>query len=257
MPAPSYTVAALDLDDTLLRSDGTISLRTLASLRQWLAVGRRLVIATGRPRRSVHAVLPAELHELPVICYNGAEIIIDGGCFYENLIPAVDVAAIVMQIQAIAPAATIGLEVGGEIFLDRTTDRRTPYQVADLRTLTHRPAHKVLIFGGANEALLPVLSALPSTARALLSARYNFIQILAATVDKAEALRVLMAAWGVSLAQVVAFGDDTNDVDMVRECGLGVAVANAVDEVKQVADEVTASNDEDGVALTLERLVGT
>ncbi|RIK43550.1 MAG: Cof-type HAD-IIB family hydrolase, partial [Chloroflexi bacterium] len=73
--------------------------------------------------------------------------------------------------------------------------------------------------------------------------------------NKAAALAVLMADWGVPLAQVVAFGDDTNDIEMLQECGLGVAVANAADEVKQVADEITATNDEDGVAIVLERLL--
>jgi Cof subfamily protein (haloacid dehalogenase superfamily) len=255
MPAARFTVAALDLDDTLLRSDGTISAHTLAVLRRWLKTGRRLVIATGRPRRSVPAVLPPELHDTPLVCYNGAEIHIDGDCIYENLIAPEAVHAIVQQVQRAAPEATVGLEVGGELYLDRAMERRSAYQVADLFTLTHHPAAKVLIFGAVVETLLPVLAALPATARALLSARYQFVQILAATADKAVALRVLMAQWGVPLDQVVAFGDDTNDVEMLRECGLGVAVANAVDEVKAVADEVTATNDEDGVAQVLERLL--
>ena len=254
MPFSNYMVAALDLDDTLLRSDGTISVRTLLALRHWLASGRRLVIATGRPRRTVQAVLPVELHEVPVICYNGAEILIDGECFYENLIPPGEVGAIVQQIQRGVPNATVGLEVGGQIYLDRVMQRSTPYQVADLLTLSPLAAHKILIFCDDIAALAPVLAELPASVRAILSGRYQFAQILAATVDKAEALRVLMDDWALPLSAVVAFGDDTNDVEMVRECGLGVAVANAVDEVKAVAHEITASNDEDGVALVLERL---
>src|SRR6266508_4190949 len=87
MPDAPFTVAALDLDDTLLCSDGTVSARTLAVLRQWLKAGRRLVIATGRPRRSVPAVLPPELLDTPLVCYNGAEIHINGQCVYANLIP--------------------------------------------------------------------------------------------------------------------------------------------------------------------------
>jgi Cof subfamily protein (haloacid dehalogenase superfamily) len=248
-------IAAVDLDDTLLRNDGTISRRTLAALGDWLQSGRQVVIATGRPRRSVSAVLPVEMQALPLICYNGAAIYLDGCCIYENLIPPEAAHLIVAQMQLAAPEAIIGLEIDGELYLNRPMQRATPYHVTDLQTLEGRAAAKVLLFGGAGDALTPVLQNLPASARALHSARYQFVQVLAATADKAEALRVLMGEWDAPLAQVAAFGDDTNDTEMVRVCGLGVAVANAVAEVKAVADEITASNDEDGVALVLERLI--
>lgn len=249
------TVAALDLDDTLLRSDGSLSARTLAVLRQWQSAGRRLVIATGRPHRSVAPVLPDELHNTPLICYNGAEIHIDGRKIFENLIPPEAVRTIVEQVQLAAPSTIVGLEVQGELYLNRAMKRASPYHVADLLAVAVHPAAKVLIFGEELEPVAPLLAKLPAAAKALLSARYQFIQILAAGANKATALAVLMAEWGVPLTQVVAFGDDTNDIEMIQECGLGVAVANAVDEVKAVANLVTASNDEDGVALVLEQLL--
>lgn len=250
-----WHVAAIDMDDTLLHSDGSVSTRNLAALQQWQRAGNRLVIATGRPRRSVKPALPAALGALPIICYNGAEIHIDGRTIYEKLIPPDAVRQIVEEAQAAAPEATIGLEVHGELYLNRPTNRSTPYHVADLLEVACHPAAKVLVFGEQLERLTPMLASLPATARAMLSARYRFIQILAHGADKAVALRELMAAWDVPLAHVVAFGDDTNDVEMLRESGLGVAMANAVDEVRAVADHITATNDEDGVALVLEQLL--
>jgi 5-amino-6-(5-phospho-D-ribitylamino)uracil phosphatase len=252
----NYIVAAVDLDDTLLRSDGTISPYTLEVLQRWQGSGRRLVIATGRPQRTIHPALPAVLHDLPVICYNGAEIHIDGQRVHEILIPSDAVRLIVEQLLLTAPDCTVGLEVAGELYLNRAMDRPTPYQVADLLEIAARPAAKVLIFGEQLTALAPLLEALPATARALHSARYrHFVQILAAGANKAAALAVLMAQWGVPLRQVVAFGDDTNDIELLLECGLGVAMDNAAEEVKAVADEVTATNDDDGVALVLARLL--
>lgn len=248
-------IAAIDLDDTLLRSDGSVSPRNLAALQQWQRAGRQIVIATGRPRRSVQPALPAVLGTLPIICYNGAEIHINGRTIYEKLIPPDAVRQIVEQALAAAPDATIGLEVHGELYLNRVTNRTTPYHVADLLEVARHPAAKVLLFGDQLERLTPLLASLPSTARALLSARYRFVQILAEGADKAVALQELMAAWGRPLADVVAFGDDTNDIEMLRISGLGVAMANAVDEVRAVADHITATNDEDGVALILERLL--
>ncbi|MEZ4867463.1 MAG: HAD family hydrolase [Caldilineaceae bacterium] len=249
-------IAAIDMDDTLLRTDGTISPRTVGSLQRWLRTGRRLVIATGRPPRSIGRSLPDELQRIPWICYNGAEIRIGDEVIYRNLIPATAVREIVTQIQTEAPTALIGVEIDNVLHLNRVAKRTTPYTVTDLLTLD-QPAAKVLLLSESGEPLARLACVLPECTRAMYSLRYpHAIQILAQFADKAEALTNLVADWGVTLADVVALGDDVNDVEMVRLCGVGVAVANAVDEVKAVADEVTYSNDEDGVAATLEKLLG-
>jgi Cof subfamily protein (haloacid dehalogenase superfamily) len=255
IPPSSISVAAVDLDDTLLGSNGTLSVRTAAALRNWQASGRRLVIATGRPTRAVHRVLPAELHTAPLISYNGAEIYLDGRKIYENLITPDVLRPIIEDVQSVVCDVTIGLEIHGELYLNRAMDRPSPYHIADLLELCCHPAAKVLLFGNDFTPLTSVLTAVPTTAKVLYSTRYHFIQILAGTVDKAEALRALAAGWGIDLTAMAAFGDDTNDVEMVQACGLGVAMANAVAEVKAVAAYITRSNDEDGVALVLERLL--
>jgi 5-amino-6-(5-phospho-D-ribitylamino)uracil phosphatase len=248
-------VAAIDLDDTLLRSDGTLSPRTLTALEQWQAAGRRIVIATGRPPRSIGRSLPAALHRVPWVCYNGAEIRLDDQPIYQNLVSAADVYAILTTIEQTTPGLLVGVEIDNVLYLNRTAQRTTPYEVADLLTLD-RPAAKVLLFSESAEPLARLTFDVPVRTRALYSARYpHFIQIIGCQTDKAEALRTLVASWQMSMADVVAFGDDTNDVDMVRDSGLGVAVANAVAEVKAVADRITYSNDEDGVAVVLEALL--
>nr|WP_278291370.1 HAD-IIB family hydrolase [Ruminococcus flavefaciens] len=72
---------------------------------------------------------------------------------------------------------------------------------------------------------------------------------------KTAAINALVEKCGIAISDIVSFGDDRNDIDMLKMCGTGVAVANAVREVLEIADEVTASNDEDGVALWLEKNV--
>lgn len=248
-------IAAVDLDDTLLQSDGTLSVQTLATLERWQASGRRIVIATGRPPRSIGRSLPAYLHTVPWICYNGAEIRLANQPIYQNLVPAADVVEILTQIQRTTPNLLVGVEIDDVLYLNRAANRTTPYAVADLLALD-RPAAKVLLFNESAEALAHLTFDLPTSARALYSARYpHFIQIIGCRTDKAEALHALVTDWKLSMADVVAFGDDTNDVDMVRLSGLGVAVANAVAEVKAVADCLTTSNDEDGVAAVLAKLL--
>lgn len=69
---------------------------------------------------------------------------------------------------------------------------------------------------------------------------------------KINGIKMLAEYFGISLEQIVAFGDDYNDIDMLQTCGIGVAVSNALEEVKNVADEICDSNDRDGVAVWLE-----
>jgi len=72
---------------------------------------------------------------------------------------------------------------------------------------------------------------------------------------KSKAVAALADHWGISIKDVVAFGDDTNDIDMLRHCGIGVAMGNAIDEVKSAADDICDTNENDGIAKWLEKHV--
>ncbi|MCB0068124.1 MAG: HAD hydrolase family protein, partial [Caldilineaceae bacterium] len=87
----SIMILALDLDDTLLRTDKSVSPANRAALRRWQEYGHEVVVATGRPPRNVPDVLPAEIASAPRIVYNGAQAIVDGEVIYDNPIPAADV----------------------------------------------------------------------------------------------------------------------------------------------------------------------
>ena len=99
------------------------------------------------------------------------------------------------------------------------------------------------------QALVPDVAVTYSGGRGML-------EISAATVSKADTLARLCAGWGVDAEQVIAFGDMPNDVPVLRWAGVGVAVANAHPLALAGADRVTASNDDDGVAVVLEELFG-
>ena len=255
LPSHPHRILALDLDDTLLRTDGTISPRTLRALDSWRAAGHAVVIATGRPTRSIAAVLPDHLHTVPWITYNGAYIMVDGACIYENLIAPAATHAIVEMVEELLPDCALGLEIDNTLYLNRTIQRTSPHCVVDLASVAHQPAAKILFFHDDFAALDAILHALPDDTRAMLSEKYNLVQILAATADKTHALRHLVEQYARDMAHVIAIGDDINDVDMIRDCGLGVAVANAIPAVKAVAKRQTLSNDEDGVALVIEELL--
>jgi 5-amino-6-(5-phospho-D-ribitylamino)uracil phosphatase len=248
------SVAAVDLDDTIVRSDGTISDRTLEALWRWEESGRHVVIATGRPPRSTRKI-PAKLHHLPWICYNGAVIHHGEEILYEDMIAGEHARQIVQSILAVAPDCRLGLEIADVLYVNQPLDRPDVRHVADLLSVATQPAAKVLLSLEQYNAVQPLLAALPETTKVLLSEKYNLAQIMPYTSSKERALIHLVEGWGLTMQHVVAFGDDTNDVEMIAAAGIGVAMDNAVPEVKAVADRVTASNDEDGVALVLEELM--
>jgi len=248
------SVLAIDLDETLLRNDGSVSERTLKSLAAWEASGRRAVIATGRPPRSARAIPDALLH-LPCVCYNGAAIYQDQTPFYTRTIPAADVWQIVNALLTAMPTGRVGIEIDDILYVNQPSERWGHVHTPDLLGMTPRPAAKIIMSLREYEQAVASTACLPATAKALLSEKYNLAQIMPTGSSKATALHHLMETWGISMAHVAAFGDDVNDVEMVQEAGLGVAMDNAVDEVKAVANRITASNERDGVALVVEELL--
>jgi len=106
-----HRLLAVDMDDTLLRSDGTISEHTLNALIAWRAAGNVLVIATGRPTRSIGHVLPDSLQSVPWISYNGAYVYVNGNCIYENLIAPAATNSIIALVAEMLPECAVGLEI--------------------------------------------------------------------------------------------------------------------------------------------------
>jgi hydroxymethylpyrimidine pyrophosphatase-like HAD family hydrolase len=252
-----FVVAAVDLDDTLLRSDGTLSDFTLGVLSDWLAAGRRLVIATGRPPRTIAEKLPPLLLDIPWVCYNGAEIRWRGEMLFQEYIPAGKLMELIPRVLTQHPEAIVGMELDDLLWISRERNRPGRYRVCDLTTVAHLPTPKVLFWSERLDDLLEVIGTPPSGVRMIAGGRYPFVQLMSQVADKATALRVLLARWGLDMGNVVAFGDDVNDVEMLAEAGWGVAMANALDVVKRAAQSCTASNNEDGVARILEEILGS
>jgi Cof subfamily protein (haloacid dehalogenase superfamily) len=248
------SVVAVDLDDTLVRSDWTVSERTLRLLDEWEARRGPVVIATGRPPRWTRKI-PDALHRHPWICYNGAVAHEDGKVIYRNLVPAATARHVIAQFQDKDPTCWLGLEIEDQLYINRPNERPDAIYVENLLDIADQPVAKVLFRVEENAEIPDYLALLPESVRALVSTKVPLVQVMARSASKGTALAALVARWDRSLAEVVAFGDDVNDVEMVQECGLGVAMSNAVPEVKAVADCVTGSNDEDGVAVVLEQLL--
>ncbi len=262
-----HRLAAIDLDGTLLRTDGTVSARTRAALHATRGAGIDVVLVTARSPRSVR-VIAADLGLGGVaLCANGATVYdLDADIILEHRPLSVDIAHRVarglrQRVPGIAFAWELELRFGSEpeyesrrdgVRWPRPDDSYPPCDVLEWRT----PMTKLLA-RVPDDDLLAVLEAartLCGEEAEVTLAGDAFVEVIAAGVGKEVALAALARERLVPSEQVVAFGDQLTDAGMLRWAGLGVAVANATAFALEAADEVTASNDEDGVALVLERL---
>jgi Cof subfamily protein (haloacid dehalogenase superfamily) len=260
-------LVATDLDGTLLRSDGTVSTRTVRVLDRASAEGVGVILVTGRPIRWLRHVYDQLAAPLPAICANGAVVYdphTDTVLRAEHLLPDL-LAEIVRRLRAEVPGVNVAVEVAdGRQFwhepgYDLRWDAGDPAvrAVEDPAELLAVPAVKLLARAGRQDPdafVKTVAEALAGLAEATHSSNTGLVEISAAGVTKATGLTWYCARHRITPADVVAFGDMPNDVPMLTWAGRAVAVANAHPAVREIADETTDSNDADGVAAYLERL---
>jgi hypothetical protein len=256
---------ATDLDGTLLRSDGTLDARTLRALQHVEATGSLVVLCTARPARWLAPLAAAAGRHGVVVCANGGVIwSVHDEAVLDHFPLTVEVAReVVARLRAVLPEGAWAVE-RAEVFA-REPGYTPRWPVPDdtvvdaIDALLSVPPVKLMLRH-------PHLAVADLAARAqehvghLVEVTYSssedpLLEISAAGVSKASALAGVCAARGIGPEQVIAFGDMPNDLPMLAWAGHGVAVANAHPEVLAAADEVTAANDDCGVAQVLERVL--
>ncbi|HXH96697.1 MAG TPA: Cof-type HAD-IIB family hydrolase [Gaiellaceae bacterium] len=255
-------LAAIDLDGTLLRSDGTVSSRTREAVSHAGEAGVEIVLVSARGPRGVREAADELGVSGEAICSNGGVVLdLASGAFRRERTLETEVALeLVHGLRDRLPGILFAVE--REAFSHEPGFAAWDWQppkgtrVADAVELLEEAPTKLVLRHADHE-----VEAIAALARRLAGARASVslsgewvVEVSAAGVNKASALAELCEELGVAAADVVAFGDQLNDLPMLAWAGHGVAVANAHPDVIDVADEVTASNDEDGVALVLERL---
>jgi Cof subfamily protein (haloacid dehalogenase superfamily) len=254
-------LAAIDLDGTLVRSDGTVSERSHAALQRAMRSGIEIVLITARGPRSV-GKLAAELGVRgEAICSNGA-IVLDLATrevIRMRTIETEVALALVHGLRERLPGIVFAVErerLAHEpgFRADWPLPADTP--ISDAVALLKEPAAKLILRHADHEVevLLAVAKEIAGEAAFVSTSGGAYVEISAAGVNKASALAEVCEERHIPPEEVIAFGDQPNDVPMLTWAGRGVAVANAHPDVTAFADEVTASNDKDGVALVLERV---
>ena len=267
---------AFDLDGTLLRSDKTISPRTMNALLAAQEKGVMLVPSTGRLLRSLPEPLLDKSLTRYFILVNGAQVYDsheDRTLLREELTPQQTMRMLhfLKEHNVLRGVYIDGLgHMSREDFAEIDAVAATPATAALMRrsyitdddleaaTAQYDSAQKIIAFFRNPDDKQTILREITSRfpGYAVSSSLGNNIEINAKNATKGIALRFLCEKIGVPIGQCMAFGDGTNDYAMLRAAGLGVAMGNASPEVQSCADEVTQTNDDDGVARMIERVLG-
>ena len=243
--------AIVDFDRTLLRTDKTISDYTVRILRTWQENGGRIFAATARPERAIGEYCRQVAFDA-VCTLNGARTITKDSVI-ENPIAEASALSVLEQFSGI-PDIVLSVEAENGIYANMDIPPWAP-KVTD-RLLDLPRAEKIYkILASHPEIPAGQLAGnLPDDTYFSVADR-KLLQVMSRSATKWNGVRNMLDAFGIDPARAVFFGDDNDDIEPIRRCGCGVAVRNALEDVRAAADEVTESNDEDGVARFLDRLM--
>ncbi|MCL2126489.1 MAG: HAD family hydrolase [Oscillospiraceae bacterium] len=241
----------IDLDDTLLRRDKTVTDYSKDVLRRCRKIGIKTAIATGRGHPEV--VAPTELFDA-IIANNGANIFGDD-IEIRRCIPYTEAKSLLLACHNHGMRLTS--QFGGMHYTNFDISQIWPYikdfEIVDFASHA-LDSEKICIEGVTPEDMVFVEQHLTNDMY-LKVARDGLGMVMHSKATKSGAIAQLSDRWNVSISEIVAFGDDLNDIDMLQYVGVGIAMDNALDEVKIAADFICGDCDDDGVAKWLEENV--
>jgi Cof subfamily protein (haloacid dehalogenase superfamily) len=263
-----YKAVFLDMDGTLLKSDHSVSEPTRQTLHKLTGMGIPVILVSARP---LDAMLPTAtllgLEKYPLMSLNGSYIVQDEKSLFQAFIDLPTTAALSAEIRPFQ--ATIAYYVQREWYAERN-DTWTEHEqkIMEVKLQIQPFAEMAATWAarntGPNKMMVmtdpPVIAAIQQHLLSLFAGRLNiypskptYLEIMDTNASKSNALRFLIEKMKISREETIAMGDNFNDGEMIKFAGMGVAMGNAPDEIKALADYVTDTNNEDGVRKALER----
>ncbi len=265
----TYKIIALDLDGTLTNSEKIITEKTREKLMEFQKNGGKVVLASGRPTMGI---LP-HAQRLRLKEYGGYILSFNGGCvidcktnsvLFQQKLPL----SVIPEIMDIIKDYPVGINTyeGSDILVGNCVNEYTELEAR----INGMGIHYVDNFAeyvqfDVNKCLLQGDPAVILELEQILSEKYKnilgifkseafFLEIVPKGVDKAMSIDRLLKMIGIRTEECIACGDGFNDISMIRYAGLGVAMSNAKQPVKDAADYITLSNDQDGIAHLLKKI---
>ena len=257
----NYKIFCSDLDGTLLTTKSDVSNFTITEISRIKETTRVILVSARMPQAMTYLQKRLGIENQPIICYNGA-LVFDGA--KEIFSKSIDFKT-VEKVYKLANKQSIklGLYYNQEWYVEETSERvqkeinytqTKPIYRPTIETLVdwkqrNISAHKIMLMGTktSSDYIFPILVDEFREQMHIYRSNDTLIELAPKSVSKLSAIQLILKK-NESLDDVVSFGDNYNDIEMLQASGLGVAVGNARSEVKDIANKITLNNTEDGVA---------
>ena len=239
-----------DLDQTLLRSDKTMSDYAVNVLSRCREAGKKIVFATGRSTQAASRILDQFMPDV-FVGYGGALVLVGNEVIYRFDI-SVDISKKIIKECLAVPEIFSVLAINESVALTNNmaelANKETSHYIYTDSLLDFSFHYlKISVASNSQDAVETIAKKFPMCDM-LRYTNENLYRFSNRDAIKWSALKAVAEYYNLNTDMFIAFGDDINDLEMVEKCGIGVAVANAIDEVKAVADYICDTNDNDGVA---------
>ena len=255
----AYKLMAVDIDGTLLNDRGELTENTKNAIKQWVDKGLIFTIASGRPIQGIEKLNRTLNLDVPFITYNGAMVVMgkSGKVLYEQKLSRNDSRDIISLGNNYN--VTIMIWNDNKLYVPQINERVENYKmisgvepilIDNLEKIIEKGVTKILWYDEVEK-----IAQYQKEIGSFLSENVNFhpsrpyfMEFVDKNASKAIAMEKLGQFYGIKQSEMIAVGDGFNDLSMIEYAGLGVAMANSPREVKEKADYITLSNEEDGVA---------
>ena len=265
-----YKLIAMDLDGTLNNDQKIITEKTKQALMDAQKAGIRLALASARPSPGLYKerdILRLQDHQGILMSYNGGRIVDaeSGKVLFETSMDLDETKQVLRQLEKL-PVTPI-LDDGVQFYVTDKNGFKVDYEcknnnmvcseVENLADFLEFAPIKILMSVQPEELIQvqqTIADMLPETLTVVQTAAF-YLEVIPKVINKGQGIRDICSVLGIQPEAVISFGDAANDIPMLRAAGVGVAMGNASEAVKAAADLVTLSNNEDGIAAALAKLL--
>jgi Cof subfamily protein (haloacid dehalogenase superfamily) len=264
-----YKAVFTDMDGTLLTEQHTVSHITQKKIAQLIDAGILVIPISARPLHGMQHITDHVFPKnIPIVSLNGSYIWHKGSIIYEAAVPLAEAAA-VNSLAAKHPVSAMYYSQM-EWYANDHTDAVKKEQKITRIPITVQPFEKTFETwtekqSGPNKILIAgdpaLIFAIEQEMLQLFGEKVNifksqpkYVEVMNRSASKTSAMQFIMNIYGLKQEEVIAIGDNYNDKGMIEFAGLGIAMGNAPDEIKDAADMVTDTNNRDGVATILDKI---
>lgn len=263
-----YKLVISDVDGTLLDSKHQLSQKTIRSIQGLSQKGVKVVLASARSPLAMASIAQHLQLETPLVSFNGAYICQSPNDLMDSIqsltIEKIDALLIYKIVHEFKETISCSLYSGAQWLVEEYDDwNRAEASIIDLEPTVAdfkevlkegMAVHKIMCMGSSQSLSLleKELDRLNISHISYVRSKPTYLEIVNGQASKLKAMTTLSHYYQIALGDMIAIGDNFNDIPMIEHAGLGIAMGNAPDEVKTSARYVTLSNDEDGASLGLE-----